>query len=59
MIVNKTPDKIRLEPLSVCPGQSPGGRVTLANQLDWDAHLIIYIPFENFFLLQKMTGVKF
>ena len=58
MIVDKTPDRNRLE-LSVCPGQSPGEEGTLTNQLDWDANLRIYIPFENFLSTPNMTGVKF
>ena len=53
MIVDKTPDRNRLEPLSVCPGQSLGEGGILANQLDWDAHLRTYIPFENFLSTPK------
>ena len=59
MIVGKTPDRNRLEPLSICLGQSPGEGGTLANQLDWNAHLRIYIPFENFLCTPKHDSMKF
>ena len=59
MIVDKTPDGNRLEPLSVCQVKARREGGTLVNQLDWDAHSRIYIPSENFYLSQNMTGVKF
>ena len=47
MIVHKLPIEIDWNHWQSVQVKAWGEGSTLANQLDWDAHLRIYIPFEN------------
>ena len=60
MIVYKTPNRNRLEPLSVCRGQSPGGRGHTSKSVRLGCSFENLYTFKEFFCLpQNMTGVKF